>query len=136
MIHAIGDLPARASVSAVFLIAMPGDAVLVVRNERGWDIPGGHVEPGETWIEALSREVFEEAAATFTDARPFAFLSTEGRADVMLFFVTAEFELHPFTPGEDAFERGVIPTELLLARYYGPKQVLGDLIRAAASAWR
>ncbi len=25
-----------------------------------WDVPGGHVEPGESLLEALGREVFEE----------------------------------------------------------------------------
>jgi 8-oxo-dGTP pyrophosphatase MutT (NUDIX family) len=31
---------------------------------RGWDIPGGHVEPGEYPEETVRREVYEETGAT------------------------------------------------------------------------
>ena len=33
-------------------------------RSRGWDIPGGHVEPGERPEETVCREVREEAGAT------------------------------------------------------------------------
>lgn len=36
--------------------------VLVIRNPmRGWELPGGTIEQGETITEALKREVFEES---------------------------------------------------------------------------
>ena len=34
--------------------------VLLLKNEKGWDLPGGHVRQGENNLSALSREVFEE----------------------------------------------------------------------------
>ena len=38
-----------------------GDILLVKSPWRGWEYPGGLIEPGETFQEALKREVREEA---------------------------------------------------------------------------
>ncbi len=41
-------------------------------NQRGLDIPGGHREQGETWRQAVSREVFEETGYVLKDITPVA----------------------------------------------------------------
>lgn len=38
-------------------------------RQRGWDIPGGHLEPGETPEAAMRREVMEEAGAVLGDVQ-------------------------------------------------------------------
>lgn len=55
---------------------------------------------------------------------------------MMLFFATCEFDIKPFSPGADAFERDVIPVELLLDRYCGPKQVLREIVSSARATIR
>ncbi|MDP2670674.1 MAG: NUDIX domain-containing protein [bacterium] len=37
-----------------------GDSVLLTQNQRGWEIPGGHREPGEDIEETFVREMQEE----------------------------------------------------------------------------
>jgi len=48
------------------------DLLMVRHKARGWDIPGGHREPGESLEAALSREIEEEANATVAHSRLFA----------------------------------------------------------------
>lgn len=130
------DRPRDDLISAVFLIALRGDGILSVRNERGWDIPGGHVEPPETPLSALVREVLEEASASFRQAEPCSFATVPNRRDIMLFFATDDFELGPFSSSADAIDRDVVPIQVLLDRYYGPKNILRQIISSAEAVIR
>lgn len=58
------SLPPYAEVTAVAILACLGDKILFIRNKRGWDIPGGHLEESdETPEEAVQRELMEETCA-------------------------------------------------------------------------
>lgn len=53
-----------APVTSVHIVAFHGERVLVVRDRKGvHGFPGGRLEAGETYEEALAREVYEEARA-------------------------------------------------------------------------
>jgi 8-oxo-dGTP diphosphatase len=116
-------LPAREFLSAVFLVALEGSKILAIKNDRGWEVPGGHIEGGETHEEALVREVEEEAGASFSDAKLLAIVESSNqdkyKDKVMLIYTTNNFKLGKFTPSEDAFDREVIEVGEFLKRNKG-----------------
>lgn len=58
----IGDQPFIPQVAhvLVFAITEDGKIILTKHKKRGWEIPGGKVEPGETPVDAAHRELMEE----------------------------------------------------------------------------
>ena len=40
------------------------------KKRNGWEIPGGHIEEGETWQEAVKREMYEETGARELTVEP------------------------------------------------------------------
>ena len=64
------QLPPIAAITSALALAFDGERILMTNlRQRGWDIPGGHLEPGETPEAAMRREVMEEAGAQLADVR-------------------------------------------------------------------
>lgn len=62
-LHAGPDVPRPVTAASAF-VHHGGTVVLVNVASRGWDIPGGRLEAGESPQQALAREVREEAGVT------------------------------------------------------------------------
>jgi len=121
----------KTKVRSIYLIGFIGDKIIAARNERGWDIPGGHLEEGEEPIDGIRREAEEEAGVSFIDAIPYATLSLPREEKHMLFFTSDSCKLGDFIPKPDAFERELLDIETLIERYYWNKDILRDLVKMA-----
>lgn len=64
------QLPPLPTITSALALAFDGERILMTKlSQRGWDIPGGHMEPGEMPETAMRREVMEEAGALLTDVQ-------------------------------------------------------------------
>ena len=130
-IRLISDAVPTERVSAVFMIAFESRRVLAIENERGWDLPGGYVEPGETITDALRRELIEEGGATVRNSAPFAIVQEPGAQKLMLMYAGTGITLEEFVPKPDALRRQLMEVEELIDRYYGDRKLLRELVDAA-----
>ena len=75
-----------------------GDKILlqnrVKKDWQGWTLPGGHIEPGESIVEAVKREMKEETGLTVRSAelRGVKQFPIEGGRYLVFLFRTDDFE--------------------------------------------
>lgn len=64
------------------IIELPDERIVLIKRKyspRGWALPGGFVDPGETLIEAVRRESFEETSLNIEAVRLFHIYSRPWR---------------------------------------------------------
>lgn len=74
------DLPPPDYVTSVRTLVFHGDEILLMRNrDRAHLLAGGRIEPGESPLDALHREISEEAGITITDVLRLGFVHLQHR---------------------------------------------------------
>jgi 8-oxo-dGTP pyrophosphatase MutT (NUDIX family) len=124
--------PNKTPVSAVIGISLHDGNILAVENLRGWDVPGGHIEDGESLDDALRREMMEECGAQLISSKPFAYLKTDVDASsptyMLVYRVTVELQ-DTYTPHWDVAARAELsPEEFLRAYGGGSKDLMVDML--------
>ncbi|MCM3884464.1 NUDIX hydrolase [Frankia sp. R82] len=127
-------------VTSAAVVAVTGDGHLVVAElARGLDIPGGHVQRGESSIEqTVRREAWEEIRARLGPLYPVEVLESDhfGPTD-LTYMVIRTARVHELGTWESTHEsrgRRVITPQDFLARYRGEDPALMRHLVTAALA--
>lgn len=76
-----GEPPSFDLVSNVNIAPFDSSGWLIIRQEVGWGIVGGTLEPGETYLDALRRELLEEAGCKLVSHQIIGALRLESLAE-------------------------------------------------------
>jgi len=92
------------------LVRNASNAVLLIRHhKRGWEIPQGRVENGENLIDALRREVREEAGVEIELGPLAAVWSMISEPSAIIFTFLGRFKSGALEPTGDSEEAGWFP---------------------------
>ncbi len=136
-------VPPFEQVTSVSVVPFTADSRIVAALlERGVDLPGGHVQEGETSVEQVARrEALEEAGIGLRDIRVALVIQSDyyGNAPEDLTYmvmVAARVDAyHEFAPNEESSGRVVLDGEEFLRRYTaGDTQAMRRIIAAARTA--
>ncbi len=90
-----------------------GEILLVRTHRRGWEVPGGQVELGETLIDGLKREVYEESGVHAEIGRLAVVRSNISSSIVIFCFEARYLEGELRTSGETPEVRWAPPEQVL-----------------------
>ncbi len=109
--------PASLTTAALGLIFDKNKLLMTRLVKRGWDIPGGHIEQGETPEETVRREIYEETAVKVKNLNLFAYekFILHGEepqnykypypVSYQLFYLGFVDVVDPFSPDKEALAR-------------------------------
>jgi len=58
-----------------------GDKIIMIKTKRGWELPAGHIEHGESIFQALYREIYEETGVCVDSARIFGYIRVTNKKE-------------------------------------------------------
>ncbi len=124
----------QADFLGAFAVVETSDGILMVQNRRHiagaevltWDLPGGQVEPGETLVAALHRELDEETGISVVGETPFLFVQEGQRSTAGCL----EFAWRSFFFAVSSFDGVPRPAAEVLAVRWVARAELRDLLHA------
>jgi 8-oxo-dGTP pyrophosphatase MutT (NUDIX family) len=120
-------MPDRHLITCSFVLAFSNDEIILTDlHARGWDIPGGHIERGESAEEAVIRELYEETGAKILEPELLGLMEIEMFGDkpenykypfpksYMAFFWSNIIHLDDIQPNDEIRGRGLLKPEQVL----------------------
>lgn len=107
--------------------------LVIIKNERGYDVPGGHIEHNESPVVALHREAKEEASAILDNPTPCWILSSDynPKQTTAILFFKSYCTLNAFEASQEISERKLLLPKEFLKCYHGNKQLIEHLLANA-----
>ena len=110
--------PEESTISQVRIVPFIGNRVVIIdKGENQWDHPGGTLEPGESWVDAMRREALEEAGAEILNFNVFGSLDCVSQNEQpyrqhlpfpnfsqVVVYADVELASNPHAPREGDFE--------------------------------
>lgn len=132
-------LPVDLPITAVKGFVIQKDKVLLTQVQRGWDLPTGHVEVGETPEEAFLRETFEETGAEVRDyillgyMRLVQIIQNEQNKQYpelsgIAVFASSDFVLRDFIPNSEACARKLVEANQLEQMHHHWTGMMNDIL--------
>ena len=121
------------TVCAFLRVKEEPNKLVIIKNERGYDVPGGHIEHDESPVAALYREIKEEASATLDSPTPCWVLSSDYnlKQTTGILFFKSYCTLNNFQPNQEISERKLLQPEEFLACYHDNKKLMEHLLSNA-----
>lgn len=131
------SVPPRAKVTAVAIVATHSNKILMVKNARGWDIPGGHVKKKESIEQTAKRELMEEGCVEFGELEFRGYLVSDlfpDKPTYIIIFLTTITALYPFKSDFETVGRKLMSQAACQKKYYGNPKLIEALINVALSS--
>ena len=103
------------------LIRHSDGKILLIRSpRRGWEFPGGQVEEGENLIEALQREIQEEAGVTTSIGALVGVYSNIQAPTKLMFGFLGDYVCGELTTSDESLETEWVARDSVLQRILHP----------------
>lgn len=136
--YASDELPLSDVKTSMCAVIQDG-ALLMVQPPRGWGLPGGHIEQGETPQQCAIRECQEEANVTIGNLRLIGYWQTKKLKQLpsniqypsvgyQALYLADVLQVHAFTPKHESLAREFVPLNQV-ANYHPTFDTFKEILR-------